>query len=221
MSFATKYHRWLLDGFRPFIGKRVVEVGAGAGSFSRMLLELSPESLCLVEPSQMFVELTKNLTSSDVRFFNAIFENVATEIKGRCRPDTITYVNVLEHIEDDSRELELVFDTLEPGGRCLIFVPAVGVLFSHFDRSIGHFRRYSKSGLESKVRNAGFTILKSIYFDAAGVLPWFVKYRLLRSTAFDERSVRLYDRLVVPIASRIEPRIPLPFGKNILLVAEK
>lgn len=221
MSFATKYHRWLLDEFRPFIGRRVVEVGAGAGSFSKMLLELTPVSLCVVEPSEMFVELSKNMAGSDVHFFNAIFESVAAEIRSECRPDTITYVNVLEHIEEDSRELKVVYDTLETGGRLLLFVPAVRSLFSDFDRSIGHFRRYAKSELESKVRNAGFRLLKSKNFDAIGVLPWFVKYRLLRSTSLEERSVRLYDHLVVPIARRIEPRVPVPIGKNVLLVAEK
>ena len=221
MSFAVKYHRWLLDEFRPFIGRRIVEVGAGTGSFSEMLHELEPEVLALVEPSEMYGELIGRVQGEAVRHFDAIFERVADAIRSDIQPDTIIYVNVLEHIEDDGRELELVRDTLADGGRCLIFVPAVRALFSEFDRSIGHFRRYSRSELERKVRGAGFKIVKSKNFDAAGVLPWFVKYRLLRSKTLDQRSVKLYDDLVVPIASRLEPRLPIPIGKNVLLVAEK
>ncbi len=51
MSFAVNYHRWILSIFEPYLGKRVVEVGAGTGSFSELLLEQRLESLALVEPS--------------------------------------------------------------------------------------------------------------------------------------------------------------------------
>ena len=51
MSFAVNYHRWILSIFEPHLGKRVVEVGAGTGSFSELLLERRLESLSLVEPS--------------------------------------------------------------------------------------------------------------------------------------------------------------------------
>ena len=129
MSFAVKYHRWLLDEFRPFIGKRIVEVGAGKGSFSEMLLDLKPDSLAVIEPSEMFSDLTNNLSAntngSEVLFFNNIFENAVSDIVSKERPDTIIYVNVLEHIEDDRRELTLIHDCLAERGRCLIFVPAM------------------------------------------------------------------------------------------------
>ena len=225
MSFAVRYYRWLFNELRPYIGRRVVEVGAGTGSFSEMILDTEPEILSLIEPSKMFLELVKNVTGegsrTDLRHHRAIFEFVADEIKADASPDTIVYVNVLEHIDDDERELELIYNTLEPGGRLLIFVPAVQALFSDFDRSIGHYRRYSKRDLERKVTDAGFRIVKSKNFDAAGVLPWFVKYRLLRSMNMDQRSVSIYDGLVVPIVSRLESILPVPIGKNIVLVAEK
>ena len=51
MQFATRYRQWILDIFRPFLGKRLVEVGAGAGSFSELLLGTEPEWLISLEPS--------------------------------------------------------------------------------------------------------------------------------------------------------------------------
>lgn len=225
MSFAVKYHRWLLDEFRPFIGKRVVEVGAGTGSFSEMLLSTRPESLTLVEPSEMFAQLCRNISpnehSTEIRFFHSIFETAAKEIGDPLKPDTMIYVNVLEHIEDDARELALIRDSLADGGRCLIFVPAMKALFSEFDRDLGHYRRYTRPELEAKVRDAGFRILKSKYFDMAGVAPWFVKYRILRSRGIGGGAVSAYDNLVVPVMRKIESAIKPPIGKNILLVAEK
>ena len=225
MSFAVKYHRWLLDEFRQYIGKNIVEVGAGKGSFSEMLLDTGPESLSLVEPSEMFYDLERNISArvngTRVGLFHSIFEAASPSITANTRPDTIIYVNVLEHIENDSREIELIRDSLDDGGRCLIFVPAMRALFSEFDRDLGHFRRYGKSELEKKVEDAGFKILKSKYFDFAGVAPWFVKYRILRSRTLGGGAVSLYDNLVVPIMRHVESVVSPPIGKNILLVAEK
>ena len=225
MSFAVNYHRWLLDEFRPYIGKDLVEVGAGTGSFSKMLLDLSPDRLSLVEPSEMFAALRQNIdplkANTTIKFFHTIFEKAADEITQAGRPDTIIYVNVLEHIEDDVRELELIRETLGEGGKCLIFVPAMPALFSDFDRDLGHFRRYTKPELEAKMASAGFKILRSRYFDLAGAAPWYLKYRVLKSRKLSGGAVSMYDNIVVPVMRRFESVIQPVFGKNILLAAEK
>jgi hypothetical protein len=130
-------------------------------------------------------------------------------------------VNVLEHIEDDSRELEMVYETLAAGGRCFIFVPALRSLYGRFDEKIGHFRRYAIAEIEEKCRAAGFKVVRSKYFDLAGIVPWFVKYKLFRSDSLEPGAVALYDKLAVPVVSAVEKAIPVPIGKNILVVAEK
>lgn len=225
MSFAVNYHRWILDELKPFIGQHVVEVGAGTGSFSELLLELKPQSLALVEPSEMFFSLEKNIANrtgeTDLSLYHTVFTDAAGTIAAKQRPDTVIYVNVLEHIEDDEHELKTVFDTLADGGHCLIFVPALMSLYGEFDRKVGHFRRYSKKELEQKCRAAGFSIVRSFFFDIAGVLPWYVKYRLLNSDSLGSQAVTAYDNLVVPIMRRIEPAIGVPIGKNLLAVLRK
>lgn len=224
MSFAVNYHKWILQEFRPFLGKRIVEVGAGSGSFSELILDEHPESLTVVEPSGMFEPLKENLsrtvTATSITYHNSLFETVRDRI-AEGSPDSILYVNVLEHIEDDSRELEMVYETLVAGGRCFIFVPALRWLYGPFDEKIGHFRRYAKAEIEKKCRAAGFEIARSKYFDLAGIVPWFVKYKLLRSDSLEPGAVALYDKLAVPVVSVVEKAIPVPIGKNILVVAEK
>ncbi len=225
MSFAVNYHRWILNEFRPFLGKNLVEVGAGSGSFSEMLLGEKPETLAMVEPSEMFSHLRQNVaqieTETRTTFFQTIFAAARTEIINQKRPDSVVYVNVLEHIEDDSAELEMIYDTLENKGRCFIFVPALMALYGDFDRRIGHFRRYTKSEIEEKCRAAGFKVLKLKYFDFAGMLPWFVKYKLLKSDSLESGAVELYDKFVVPAIRLAENLITPPVGKNLLLIAEK
>jgi 16S rRNA A1518/A1519 N6-dimethyltransferase RsmA/KsgA/DIM1 with predicted DNA glycosylase/AP lyase activity len=52
MSFAGHYHKWILAEFLPYLGTSVAEVGAGAGSFSTLLLESNVSRLVAFEPSQ-------------------------------------------------------------------------------------------------------------------------------------------------------------------------
>jgi SAM-dependent methyltransferase len=225
MSFARNYHRWILDLFAPHLGRRLVEVGAGTGSFSELLVERAPESLALVEPSAMFGRLRERAarweTRSRVTLYHETFAGAAARLAEAERPDSVIYVNVLEHIADDEAELRLVRGALAPGGRLFLFVPALAWLYGSFDRQVGHRRRYTRRGLARKCEGAGLEVIKAVYFDAAGVLPWWVKYGLLRSGEMEPAAVRFYDRFCVPALRRAEALVPPPLGKNVLLVAEK
>jgi len=225
MSFAINYHRWILDEMRPYLGRNIAEVGAGTGSFSEMLLAESLDSLTLIEPSEMFDALKNNIsslgTTAKINLHNSTFAEAVLDRAPPDGVDSIIYVNVLEHIEDDEAELGLMHKGLEIGGRCFIFVPALMSLYGNFDRAVGHVRRYSKTELEKKCATAGFKVIKSKYFDIAGVLPWYIKYKLLRSDSLSAGAVEFYDKMVVPVASRLERILRVPVGKNILLIAEK
>lgn len=223
MDFAENYHRWILELCKPFIGKHVVEVGAGTGSFSKLLLEMNPTSLDLIEPSEMFRELETNFPMSpSIGLHRNIFTRVADKLEqSPQRPDTLFYVNVLEHIEDDRSELAAVRRVLVNDGHICIFVPAMKFLFSDFDKRLGHFRRYKKSDLLKKCEDAGFKIRIARYFDFPGMLPWFIKYRIMRSLSMESKLVRMYDNVAVPIIKRFENVVSPPVGKNLLVVAQK
>ncbi|MFN3418322.1 MAG: class I SAM-dependent methyltransferase [Pyrinomonadaceae bacterium] len=222
MHFAVRYHRWIFELMRPKLGKRIAEVGAGRGSFSEMLLDVKPEVLTLIEPSGMYEKLIKNPKlaqfNGQIRYFNNFFPNVAAEIKSEFCPDSVVYVNVLEHIEDDLAELKCAFETLAPGGRIFIFVPAMEFLYSEFDRELGHYRRYSAGELKEKMRSAGFEIAEMRWFDSLGILPWLITYRLFGSLSMNGKLVALYDNLAVPVLKTFENRISVPFGKNLLAI---
>lgn len=225
MSFAVNYHKWIMDDFRPFLGMNIVEVGAGTGSFSELLLDEKPEKLSVVEPSEMFEYLEKNIsameTPAKVDFYQDIFANIRNDLTAAENPDSIVYVNVLEHIEDDAAELKMIHETLAEHGRCFIFVPALMSLYGEFDRKIGHYRRYTKSELEEKCRTAGFKIVLSKYFDLVGIVPWYIKYKLLKSDSLGGGAVETYDKFAVPVTKLIESIFNPFVGKNILIVAEK
>jgi SAM-dependent methyltransferase len=135
--------------------------------------------------------------------------------------DTVILVNVLEHIEDDKWALRCIMRMLRSGGHLLIFVPAMQFLMSNLDRLLGHYRRYEKAELASKVGSAGGQILICKYFDFLGILPWFVFNRLLGVTRFSRPLVGVNDALIVPIGRWIEGRFEPPLGKNLILVARR
>jgi len=225
MDLATNYHRWILSCFQPFLGRRIVEVGAGTGSFSKLLLEQEIESLSLIEPSErMYQRLCAQFespASAEIKTYHAVFSEVAAEIKARQKPDSIIYVNVLEHVESDEAELAILHETLDHEGRIFILVPALQWLYGEFDRQLGHYRRYTRQALRDKCERAGFKVLTSAYLDMLGVAPWWTKYRLLKSTTMEPRAVGLYDKLAIPVSRMLESLIAPPIGKNVFLIGEK
>ena len=225
MSFAVNYHKWILSEFRSFLGKRIVEVGAGTGSFSELLAVENIESLTLIEPSQMFDVLSGRSLGCDhgieINMEKGLFAQVCEKVAKRDEPDSIIYVNVLEHVEDDLTELILMRETLVSGGRGFIFVPALMSLYGKFDERIGHFRRYSKREIEQKCERAGFKVILSKYFDFVGIISGWVKYKLLGSDSLGSSAVTLYDRYAVPVTRMFESAIRPPIGKNILVVCER
>ncbi len=226
MWFAENYHRWILDLFGPYLGARVVEVGAGRGGFSKLILEHSVKSLSLVEPSvDMFPLLNSFVqdlhTATAIDTYNATFANVADEIARKQQPDSVIYVNVLEHIPDDLAELRHVHRTLVDGGRVFIFVPAFQWLYGSFDKLVGHYRRYTRSELTGKLEQAGFRVLTSGYLGFLSMFPWWLKYRVFKSEEMEAGAVKFYDTYVIPALRRVETAVPPPVGNNIFLVAEK
>ncbi|HEV2827150.1 MAG TPA: methyltransferase domain-containing protein [Pyrinomonadaceae bacterium] len=227
MDCAANYHRWILEIFEPFLGDHLVEVGAGLGSFSQLILERHRcQTLSLIEPSnRMYEDLVANAQglskTTRIYTYHGTFPQCAPLVKSNQAPDSIIYVNVLEHITDDKLELEAIRETLSPSGHVFLFVPALAWLFGAFDERVGHLRRYTKSEVEEKLKAAGFKITLSKYFDFPGIGPWWVKYCLLRSATMEPAGVRLYDRFVVPAARRIESIISPPLGKNVIAIAQK
>ncbi len=227
MHGASNYHRWILQVFKPFLGRHLVEVGAGVGSFSELILENHAcETLSLIEPSgKMFEQLSAYAqtlkTTTQVSTYHGTLSQVMPIIKTKQEPQSIIYVNVLEHISDDLFELNAIRESLAAEGRLFLFVPALSWLYGPFDERVGHVRRYTRGELADKLNRSGFKVLLMKYFDLPGIAPWWIKYRLFKSANMEPAAVKLYDRLVVPATRFLESLIAPPIGKNIIAIAQK
>jgi hypothetical protein len=220
MSFAPKYHAWIFSEFRGFIGKRVAEVGAGCGSFSSLFLNEPVNELVVIEPAKDMCVLLQTNIMNDTRVVirNAFFQEVNAEYSNYF--DSVVYINVLEHVEDEIKELACIYESLKMGGYVCIFVPALSWLYSDHDKSIGHYRRYYKKQLSALLEKSGFKIEKVKYFDIIGIIPWFIMFKLFKKK-IDRGNVGLYDKYIVQISRIIESLIPPPIGKNLIIVGRK
>lgn len=219
MSFAKNYHKWIMQEFKQYLGYSVAEVGAGTGNFTNLLLE-HVNTLIAFEPSKKMYSLLQERFAENpkVQIINGFLDSDIHKLEKYF--DSVIYVNVLEHIEDDEKELFEVYKILKPGGHALIFVPAISLLYSTFDKKVGHFRRYYKKEIVKLAQKIGFRIKKAKYFDFVGIIPWFIFLKLLKQQLSGDQAL-LYDKLAVPVMQKIEKLIIPPVGKNILLVLQK
>ena len=221
MSVADRYSREIVRTFSPYLGKHVVEVGAGIGTISVLLLEQGLARLHAIEPDDhMYARVSRRLECHGNAVVRQGFLSSVIERDGLPAADSVVSVNVLEHVEDDVEELARMRSVLRPGGCLCLWVPAVPALYSRFDRALGHHRRYRKSELAAKLEDAGFDTLHLGYRDFVGMIPWFLCCRVLGQD-LTRSKVRLYDRCVVPVTSFVGRWLRPPIGKNLVAVARR
>ncbi len=222
MACARNYYRWILDAWRPYLGRVVLEFGAGIGTFSAHLLREPIERLFLVEPARMLCGRleARFRNPGRVRILHGILEDFRDEMRDS-GIDSIVSVNVLEHIDDDAATLRAAWDILVPGGRLFIFVPAFQFLYGSLDQTFGHVRRYTKPQLLAMLSDLGYEVLSSRYMNLVGTLSWLIAGRLIRQRTLSSRAVALADRTLIPVSARLERWFHPPFGQSLLVVAGK
>src|SRR5262245_19374624 len=166
---------------RPYLGSRVLEVGAGIGGTTRVLCRGTEGRWLCVEPDAALAAQVRELVSRGAlpRCCEARVGTLA-ELGDAGTFDTVLYVDTLEHIAEDRAELDRAAGFLDGGGHLLVLAPAHQWLFSPFDRSIGHHRRYTRRSLAA-IGPGSLELVKLIYLDAVGLLASLANRVLLRS----------------------------------------
>jgi SAM-dependent methyltransferase len=211
---ARNYNAWLTDLVAAGLGacRRVIDFGAGSGTFARIFRARIPDVVC-IEPDAV---LGERLRADGF----AVKETLA-DVPAQSVP-AVYSLNVLEHIEDDAAALRELLRVLVPGGRLVLFVPAFPILYSSFDKRFGHHRRYRRHALESLVSAAGFRVVTCRYGDSLGFFA-ALAFRLLDRGTGDVSlgAIKLYDRIIFPLSRRLDAVFSSWFGKNLYLIAEK
>lgn len=219
MDQAPRYNAWLGRKLRAHLGPRVLEIGAGIGTITRELL-VDRELIIALEADAFYVERLRNVFRDEPRVRPVHAPVEATDWRGLAkeRLDSVVLSNVLEHIKDDALAIRQFRSVLTPGGRLVILVPALPVLYGTIDRAIGHFRRYSPDTLRSVIEAGGFRIDRLEWMNVLGIPGWFLSNRILKRRSVPPLQLRVYDR-IAPLLARAESMFRLPIGMSLLAVA--
>ena len=204
----------------PYLGNRVLEVGAGSGTMFNCVAER--EIAVALEPDPGLVaELQQRFDSkSNVKVVqgNVNDPEVIDQVRA-LRIDSAMTFNVLEHIEDDRSALRSIASVLSPGGSLAVLVPAFPSIYGAMDEGVGHVRRYRRKELVGKMQEAGFSVVEAHYVNMPGYLAWFVNGRVLRakSPTGGPRVVSFYDKTVIPTTRVLEKVANPPFGQSVFV----
>ena len=221
MVEAQNYRQWMYRRIAPFLGRRILEVGAGIGNFTTLLLDrelvvaLDAHPLCTGHFKTRFAD-TPNVSP-----VNLDIADPAALALDRYKCDTVVCLNVLEHVEDDRAALSHMHSALTSGGRLVLLVPAFQFLYGSVDRALGHCRRYTKGELVLKVRESGFEIQDVSYMNVIGMAGWFLNNRVLKRREESLAQIRLFDRVIAPCAERLERFVRPRIGLSLIAIGHK
>jgi 2-polyprenyl-3-methyl-5-hydroxy-6-metoxy-1,4-benzoquinol methylase len=222
LAQAVHYNQWIYDAFQPVLGSRVLEVGCGIGTYTQMLLNTpNVTHVSALETEAGYIPILKEQVNIPVgKTLDARCQNILETVEGLGHFDTCIMLNVLEHIEDDVEALKTLKYLLgeNQNGHVVIFVPALMSLYSEYDRSIYHYRRYQKESLRNVLLAAGFEIQTLRYFNFVGILGWWVRFCLLKQKEFDKRSIGMFET-IAPLIKAWENRFPPPIGLSLVAIA--
>ncbi len=202
ISDADQLNGWMFDTIRPWCSGSVLEVGSGIGNISRFLLE-QPYTVTLSDLRENYCDQLRASFKDSPRLHDVIRMDLVDPLFDthfsnlRESFDTIISLNVIEHIKDDRTAVKNLRSLLKPGGRLVVLVPAYDFLYNRFDYHLGHYRRYRARQLRELVRETGFTILSSHYFNALGMAGWFISGAVLKNKSIPKGHVWLYDKIVL------------------------
>ncbi len=207
LSRSPHLNRWIADQVRPFLGHRVLEVGAGIGSMTNELLpreeyvcsDIAPDRLDILHSrfgNRPYISVGK-IDVTDPDDWGAYSE----------RYDSVVCLNVLEHLDDRPAVLRNMASALRPRGRILVIVPQGKGLFGSFDEAVGHRLRYDTATLAREAAQAGLEVAKFWHFNKVGVLGWFLNAKILRRRRFSRVQLRTYD-LMVWLCRSLDPILP-------------
>ncbi len=213
---AVRWKSYLAAIIRPFLGPRVLEVGAGLGGTTAVLCRGGHEAWTCLEPDpELLREIESRIATGELPGCCRASSATVGELDRDLRFDTILYIDVLEHIEDDRAEAHAASLLLEPGGHLVILSPAHQWLFTPFDQAIGHFRRYTRSSLRAAVP-ADLERVRLRYIDAVGLLASAANRVLLRQKMPTRKQILFWDRVMVPVSRVIDPLALHRIGKSVI-----
>ena len=206
---------------RPFLGARILDVGAGIGSTARMLCDREIVKWVALEPdADLAARIEARILSGELPRTCEVRVGTIADLSPEEKFDSVLYIDVLEHILDDRSELDLASRHLSENGRIVVLSPAHQWLYTAFDEALGHYRRYNRTSLGTATPEL-LELERIFYLDSAGLCASFGNRVALNSAHPTEGQLKLWDCMLVPVSRILDPLTGYRIGKSIVGVWRK
>jgi SAM-dependent methyltransferase len=200
-SHTYAFNLWLYQKISVYVQGKTLEIGSGIGNISAFLLK-DQNQVSLSDLRPEYCQILQNKFGQDphlqrvyeldlsLKDFNSEYPELLEKF------DSVIALNVIEHITDDLLAIRNAKALLKNKGKLIILVPAGQWLYNSIDRELGHYRRYSKSGLNNLIETAGLEVTDCRYFNAAAIFGWWFSGNILHEKIISPAKLNLYDRMI-------------------------
>jgi len=141
----------------------------------------------------------------------------------------IIAMDIFEHLDDDARGINESYRVLKKNGVLILTVPAFKFLWGIQDRVTGHKRRYTRKQIVNRLKEMGFDILRSSYFNFFLFFPilvarWMIRLFHLKIESENEINsplINLLLKVLFSVEIHVLKYFSFPFGVSIFCVARK
>jgi 2-polyprenyl-3-methyl-5-hydroxy-6-metoxy-1,4-benzoquinol methylase len=187
----------MADTISPFVGKRVLEVGAGIGNLTRRLCVRRKLYIATDYDPEHLEQLRKKFQHRPAVRIQKLDAEAPSDFEPFAGSvDSVICLNVLEHLEHDADVLRRILTLLEPGGRLVLLVPNGPAAYGTLDTAVGHFRRYTREGLATLLANTGYELEKMISFNRVSWPGWRFNGQVLKAKGLSKTTMWLFNKLV-------------------------
>tara|TARA_Y100000768_G_C23980353_1_gene685417 strand:+ start:123 stop:806 length:684 start_codon:yes stop_codon:yes gene_type:complete len=197
--------------FKKGLNQNTLDFGCGYGTLISYLktkfnleiigFEINPDAI-------------EKLNTKKINLINSLDEN-------KERFDQVVSLNVLEHIENDQKTIEDINHLLKDNGMLVLYLPHSMKIWTELDELVGHYRRYTKKDLFTKLENANFEIQSWEYVDFIGWMALFVSKLLGVKLDYKENRLIRYDKYIFRFLKNLDYIFKYFLGKNILVTCIK
>jgi 2-polyprenyl-3-methyl-5-hydroxy-6-metoxy-1,4-benzoquinol methylase len=196
LANVPHFNRWMGDVLRPYLGTRVLEIGAGIGNLTRRFTPRDAYTATDINPH--YIDYLRRTLAGrpylDVRKCDLADARDFEELRGRY--DTVVCLNVLEHVADETAALANLRAALQPGGRAIVLVPQNPKLHGSLDQVLGHVRRYTRQSLRDALERAGFEVEHLFDFNRATTPAWWWNGKVLKRRHFGRVQLKVVNHTV-------------------------
>jgi glycosyltransferase involved in cell wall biosynthesis len=207
LNRAPRFTRWMAETIKPYVGERVLEIGAGTGNLTENLV---PRGFYMAsDVNSQYLSRLEQLRQTRPYLRVQRTDAARPETYPEERFDTVVCLNVVEHLQDDVAALRNIRNALDEHGRAIILVPNGPALFGSLDKVLGHYRRYTREQLIHACEEAGFSVQALLKFNRIGAPGWWWNGKVLKRETFGLWQMKLLNFLV-PVVRHIDRFLPFP-----------